>query len=500
MTTAVRRPALLTHAFWTVSSTEGLAVRWKAAEARGIARPIAGLPAGLDEPDPHERPDRLRLLGARTAEPGVQLHQMLAYQVHEVVGLATLRAPNRDNVSWLDLHETSVPVPGDERFAGATVYLGLLRESAGPVKPAAAAALGRRLKPLLPPPGDGGWNRTACGFHDGIIVWELPEPDCPDGSVCRRILVVAPESQEEALDRLSWSGEGPMLPPLTRYLLHAARIRYQQEVLIRDLPGLRRLLNDVEDSTSALLTQLRPGNTKGEERIDDLIRRADRLTEVQTRQAGLIDSLARIRTMARTVQIARRNLGSALDPPRFDVAGGPLDADRQLADTTTEQLHAEEIYLQAALDRAGPLLTAAKNTLDERLRDRIEGRTLVQTSVIGALLAVLAAIQSLGYRLALPRSLQGPLIALVGALVLWLPSAVLHWIPGARVPRGWRRLDRILLAVTCAAAGWLGTAAALQIGTHTPAPPGASLAAAAVAAAAGLAVARWWRFWRSGRS
>lgn len=492
MTVEVRRPALLTHAFWTLGETGGLAEAWAAVRASGIDGRIDGLPGGLAEPRRDARPDRLVILGALTAETGgAELHQALAYQTRDLIGLAVLRAPNRDDTGWRELSPTG-PAGGDQRIGAATVYLGLLPGAAGPAGPDAAAVLARALRPALPPPVDLDWERAACGFRDGVTVWELP-----GGRTDRRLLVLAPESREDALDRWSWSADGPVLPPLTRYLAHAARIRYQQVVLHRDLPDLDRLLDDVAASSDALAALLRDGPDT-EASTPELLRQADRLTEVRNRHAGLVDTLARARTMTRTVRVAERNLAAALDPPRFAAPGGLLDADRQVAESATEQLLAAETYLQAELDRAGPLLATARASLDERIRDRVDGRMLVQTSLIGALLAVLAAVQSLGYRVGLARSLNAPLIALVGALVLWLPSAVLHWMPGARVPRGWRRLDRVFLALACAAAGWFGTAAAVRYGGGQPAPPWASLAGAAGAAVAGLGVGH--RLRRTGRS
>ncbi|MEV0430083.1 CATRA conflict system CASPASE/TPR repeat-associated protein [Micromonospora sp. NPDC050495] len=491
MTIEVRRPALLTHAFWAFGAAGGLSEAWEAIKASGIDGRIDGLPAELAEPRRDARPDRLVILGALSAETGGRaLHQALAYRTRDLIALAVLRAPNRDEVGWRDLPETA-PADGDQRIGDVTVYLGLLPGSA-PAGADAAAALARALRPAPPPPVDLDWQRTACGFRDGITVWELP-----GGRTRRRLLVLAPESREDALDRWLWSADGPVLPPLTRYLAHAARIRYQQLVLHRDLPDLDRLLDDVAASSDALAAGLRD-RPDTDASTSELLRQADRLTEVRNRHAGLIDTLARTRTMSRTVRVAERNLAAALESPRFAAPGGLLDTDRQVAESATEQLHAAETYLQAELDRAGPLLVTARASLDERIRDRVDGRMLVQTSLIGALLAVLAAVQSLDYRVAVARSLNAPLITLVGALVLWLPSAVLHWIPGARVPRGWRHLDRIFLVLTCSAAGWLGTAAVVRYGGGHPAPPWASLAGAAGTALAGLGIGHW--LWRTGRS
>ncbi len=58
----------------------------------------------------------------------------------------------------------------------------------------------------------------------------------------------------------------------------------------------------------------------------------------------------------------------------------------------------ERTTLLAASDRAAETAKEADSVIDAAFRDRQVRLTLIQTAVVGALLMVLAAIQSLGYQ------------------------------------------------------------------------------------------------------
>ncbi|MEU7867260.1 CATRA conflict system CASPASE/TPR repeat-associated protein [Dactylosporangium sp. NPDC049140] len=482
----VRRPAVLSLTYWTAGPggdlPAGLHAAWAAAGRLGLTEEIEPHPAQLRAAVPFDHPGRLRVLGARGAGAGPQVEQAYAYQLHDVIGLALMRAPNRDAAEWAALEPAARP--GDA-IGQATVYLGLLGDRDAPTTHGAAVALGRRLRGLVPG-GERGWPGTACGFPAGITAWDV-SPGGGDGTG-RRLLVLAPERAEDAVDRWVWLDDGPGLPPFALYLLHAAKLRYERAVLVRELPALRRNLAAANEESAALSGVL--GSDRGSDR---LLAAATRLTDLQTRADGLVDSLARVRTLARTVETAQANLAAVLPQPVYEGDGGPLGDDRRIAGWTAGQLRSEETYLDAATARAGALLGTVTAVVDTGLRARDDGRTLMQTSIIGGLLVALAAVQSLNYAVDLPGPLMGPLILLLTALAMWLPSAVLQVGRAGRVPAGWAPLGVLLLALTAAAAGWTAVTGAWLV-RGGPAPPWASVVtavgAATVAAAAALAYRR----------
>jgi hypothetical protein len=68
----------------------------------------------------------------------------------------------------------------------------------------------------------------------------------------RAVVVVAPAGRADELSAYTWSRGDTALPPLGRYLFHAARIRYQARVLAdADLPGRRRGVLDLLDRRPA---------------------------------------------------------------------------------------------------------------------------------------------------------------------------------------------------------------------------------------------------------
>lgn len=487
----IERPALLVHTFWPLLDGRlptSMITQWNAI---ALDHQIGDLPRDLTpEPVPEHR-DRLVLLAARSGNPDglpPPVRQALAYRWHDTVGVTVMLAPNRDDQNWSQLDGqwqgfgAEHPV---DALGRAVIYLGILRGGPAPATVVEAAAVARSLHGTAPDPVNDAWTGAACGFADSIAVWPLPERPADGAASVRRLLALAPSTAEAAMDRWLWSPDAPGLPPLTHYLLHAAKLRYQRRVLLRDLPRLRRDMDLVNQASVTLAGAL------GDEALPvaRLARTATTLAGLQAGTDGLIDSLARVRVMLRTVETARINLARILGAPRYDAAGSLLNADLDTAEWTVEQLHTELAYLQAATDRSGQLIAATRTVVDQGMQQHVDSRTLMQTSLIGGLLAALAAVQSLQYTVAVPGSLKAPLITALTVLVLWLPSAVLHWTRGARVSAGWRWLDLVLFSGLSATAGWLLASAVAQSAWDRPASVPVSALAAGCGAAMGLLLA-----------
>ncbi|MEI5098339.1 BN6_48550 family protein [Streptomyces sp. PmtG] len=169
------------------------------------------------------------------------------------------------------------------------------------------------------------WWQRGWTTADGFAVWEASPDDGPDG---RRVVVIAPEDQDAELSAWTWSQGDPAMPPLGRYLMHAAKLRYQARVR-GDGEQLRHLI----DEANAHVTRVRTALERGAP--DPAARRALRLDE-----ADLTSAARDLRTMRRTVEIAVANMTAAL--------ATPFPADRRLRNWLVSQLGDDAEYVNTA--------------------------------------------------------------------------------------------------------------------------------------------------------
>jgi predicted nucleotide-binding protein len=171
----------------------------------------------------------------------------------------------------------------------------------------------------------------------GLAVWETTtEPD--ERALRRIVLAIAPEAEADAAaSAWAWSRGDTAIPPLARYLLHAAKIRYEMRVWQRDSEArqLRASLDTLatelhrlgaSDPAKAELLRLR--------RLDALLLHAD------------------LRALRRTVEIAADNLGRCLDLSGLMIPGGLFADDVDLARFLLDRLDDEVAYLGLASERA----------------------------------------------------------------------------------------------------------------------------------------------------
>ncbi|MBO3738678.1 hypothetical protein J5X75_14215 [Actinoplanes sp. NEAU-H7] len=448
------RPGLIQHTFLPADPMPEDAVGslWEAAAALGMDQPIGRWP--IDPPGPG-RPPPARpftvLAGRQRHQPGA-LHQAILYRLDDVLGVSVLLAPNDDRIGW-DRLDGRLPAPPDGAIGTVAIRTALLALPRPWLRPALIA---RRLG--VHPDWAGAWCRT----DGGVLTWELPS-----GTWTRRhLLAVTGIRNEPAMDEWTWAGDRSGLPPLTRYLLHAAKLRYQRQVLESSMPSLRRAIVRADEGFRVLDQLL----STGEPPLAQLLAADRALTTAQADQSGLITALGDVRDMARTVHIADRNMTAALAGHVPGAPAGPPALDREHATWLREQLRAEETYLESAHHRTREISRLAAAVIDQRQRQRQENLTLLQTSALGALLMALAAIQSLTYRIPLPGPLFAPVIAFLAAIALLLPSALLRWPGGPNATR--RRwpvpAGAALLGVT---AGWLSGTVGWILATGHGAPP-----------------------------
>src|SRR5690606_29013039 len=162
-------------------------------------------------------------------------------------------------------------------------------------------------------------------------------------------------------------------------------------------------------------------------RWESLAVRAQRVL-AEERLAG--STSGALQVMARTVDVAgtgMRVLGTGADgQPRT------LDSDEECRARLTAALDDDLAYLSVAREQVAEAARVAAESAAQRLQSHQQHLTLIQTTVIGALLMTLTAVQALEYRLPLPGRLHAPLITTLGSLGLGLPLLVLRrWRAGA---------------------------------------------------------------------
>ena len=165
----------------------------------------------------------------------------------------------------------------------------------------------------------------------GFPFWEVT----PAGDrAVRRFVVLAGPEQDVELSSFTWSAGGVALPPLGRYLMHAAKLRYQSRVR-----GDGNSLTRVRQRTSAGLDRL--VTLLGDPAAATGVPAARATVAAET--AALLGALQALQTMRRTVEIARENMASALpgllpsDVPFAAVVAQWLDDDRYLLEQVRDR-------------------------------------------------------------------------------------------------------------------------------------------------------------------
>jgi len=200
-----------------------------------------------------------------------------------------LQAPNDDGLTWTDLEDIWQPdvMLADTRgvIGSVTLYAGLW---AGDRLTSDLEAAELELYDAVPANPGAGWGRGLCRTGDEMFVWEIP---CDGYPRTRRLVALADEATEGVIDRWLWTGDASGLAPFTRYLLHAAELRYQQTVLDQYVPHLQKAIDQVNEACYGLVGLLDDDTIEAGELIS-----ADRdLSRLQTSQQGLIDRLRRRR-------------------------------------------------------------------------------------------------------------------------------------------------------------------------------------------------------------
>ncbi|WP_049556712.1 CATRA conflict system CASPASE/TPR repeat-associated protein [Nonomuraea sp. SBT364] len=325
--------------------------------------------------------------------PGEPLREAVLRVEHDVRCLTVTLTGG----SWKELADLWAGCAGGE--LGAWV-LGECRlfVAYGPTPPDADRT--SRMLSLLPEPATAG-RMTA---RDGVVLWEVGGEEAARSR--RTFAMLAPRELEARVDAWAWTGGDGRLAPFARYLMHAAKVRHHL-----------RLYAGGES--------VRAARARVDEQVDELLRMLDgdglpsarrELAERQIAGAGLIWVVTRLREMRRSVEIARHNMRAQA-----------LDDDLTLTDWFLTRMDDELAYAEASRERAREIAAIADQVLAERMQSRAEesGRRwerfgVLSTSVVGALIMMLTAVQALGYRVPVPEPVKPVIVAGLAVTALGL--------------------------------------------------------------------------------
>ncbi|UXY27240.1 CATRA conflict system CASPASE/TPR repeat-associated protein [Streptomyces sp. HUAS TT20] len=309
----------------------------------GMDQPIAGtgLPTALP-------PDPRTLVPGRPAaaqELPTADFQAVVRREHDVVNLSValaaplgsasrrLRIGSASPPGWVEFDRwwAGLTADGTEALLGETrVYQAKFVGADIPPLDLAAAEVRRAL-----PDGDNApyWWQRGWTTEQGFAVWELSPDDTGPG---RRIVVLAPQDQDAQLSAWTWSQGQPDMPPLCRYSLHAAKLRYQARVR-GDGEVIGTLIRRVVERTEQLpeLARRHPADAPAE------------LGALRDDEARLALVHANVRDMLQTVRIAVDNMTKD--------RAGLFPTDRELAEWLPRQLGNDADYLTSARLRAEDL-------------------------------------------------------------------------------------------------------------------------------------------------
>lgn len=363
---------------------------------------------------------------------GPDVHQAAVRQVHDVLCLSLILAPP-DAPGWSELEACWArvrwpPTPGV--FGTARILQARLAETDAALDVAALAPV------VAERSGIGGWRpgvlRTQPPYGP-FVVWEAGDGETGEpaweGRADRCIAVLAPADHDAQLSAWTWSRGPTRLTPFARYLLHAAKIRF--ELRVRATSPSRALRQEAD----RLVRQLEPALTAG--RADDTdVARANRLRALESRLHQVRAWLTDLRI---AVRIAARNLREYAGG---DQSEGLFADDRGLAAWLDTQLGNDLAHLQEAPE----LARRAAENVAELLRRRpapmppdpvTEDAAVALTpaqrkQLIAALVAAFPSYDELDLMLDTERGRQLPLYAAPGPL-----AVVVHKLVRSAESQGW---------------------------------------------------------------
>jgi hypothetical protein len=454
---------------------------WAACDRLSMTDPaIDGVGASLPgsfSPLPRGSGGAVFELLAAKKRPSAETYEVYAFVEHDVAGTSAALASNRGDDGletwprlWKEWTEATGPdAPAEDLLGQSLVFFAL---AARPTRDMAG-----QLEAVLATIGVSVWAETAFQGVDELLLWEGSD------RAGRRVLVVlVPEDAEERFDQVAWLPLGRRLPALTRYLLHAAKLRYQNKVFWLRREQLQESMRLVDGKLEQLLSRYRkpwparPGVTAS------LLEAQRDLSVTQADKTGLVTRISVLRQLRRTIDVAGGNLLALARSLGWD--GGPeagadltmFGRDQHLATWLSEQVDHELAYAEPVSERAAEvhnLTTLRLEAASEEVQRRRARLDLLQTVLLGALVTGLSLISAFDISFPLPSRLDLPLLAVTVTLSISVPLLTVHW------HEPYERSDWAAAAVTGAVLGWLVVAV---VAGSQPWFPGLAVLAAALGA------------------
>lgn len=292
--------------------------------------PIAGAPEVLPDERIEVGPDRV-VACAQNRGANVQI---IARRFHDVLNVSLVLAPPLDRIGrpwrtsiapgWRDFERwwRSLSVDGVDAAIGLAMVFQIATDAVDGLLP-------QRMETLLPALGSSWEPRSVPEATD----WDVWEADSPDDSARRAFLVAGPERcYGTELTTWTWSDGGVGLPPLARYLMHAAKVRYQYRLLESSANKIRAL----SVQARALVDDVKPLLYKHNQPEGQSL-----TTDLSVAQGDLEKTVSDLKAMKRTVEIACANMARALPKP--------FARDEIFAIGLQERIADETYYLQNTL-------------------------------------------------------------------------------------------------------------------------------------------------------
>ncbi len=322
-----------------------LAGLWRRCAAEfAIDQPVDPYPSELPGTGPVVGEDE-ELVAVRSRRAG-GLHQLAVRRVHDVLCLSVVLAPD-PAPGWTELESRweSLLAPPTRGVLGSVRIL-----QARLSEPGAVPGVGA-------PPRDavGEWGRGALRAEPPLgpfAVWEAAGG--ADARADRRVVVVAAADRDPQLSAWTWSRGDGALTPFARYLLHAAKVRF--ELRVRAANQGTALQRSAEEAAAQLRSVVVAGRSTDPEDAVKLaaLRAAEvRLTYLVTWTCGLRES----------VRIAAGNMAAHA---HGDQAAGLFADDRGVAAWLDRQLGHDLTYAKGALERVRSVVAAAERLVPAR--------------------------------------------------------------------------------------------------------------------------------------
>ncbi|MFF3941122.1 CATRA conflict system CASPASE/TPR repeat-associated protein [Streptomyces phaeofaciens] len=502
---SVRRPALVVHVFLRPEpSAAGTATpaprpveRYlealvAACAAVGMTETIPPFPSltGITGFPPAPAADPARIAAAAASGPGPWDDQAVLWTRRGITGLSVVLSarPGADEswaAQWARWSARAPAAPAPEGVLDTVVVargLGPLARRPDSVVDGQVRRLSGRCGTLSGPPGP--WSRITADR----LLWQIRSPSADPR---RRTLVVLAATDEPTLDAWLWHTGGAEPAPLTLHLLQAALVRRQLRLLDQE----QEAYEELDRTASAAADDL--GELHARALADPVpltgpsaLRAEEDLERLRVAAHTLAAKRSDLRTTHRAAQTLAENMRQAV-PPGDDPPGSVLHADRREADWLAARADDAAEYLGVTLERVETVLALGGRFVEEQARAQRQHAVTAQTALVAGLLAFLAGVQSLTYKVPLPGPFAAPVICVLSLLVVVLPTGGLRLVRGGRQATAPVLFDLLGIAALGCGLGWLAATTVGWVRQEQAAPPSWSLAAAALGAVISGLLGRW---------